>query len=195
MSRVRTSESSPLGVNWLPPASLPGLAGRVGLTLAPGKRAYSKSGPRWERDLSADLDRLVQRHGANVLVCLIEDHELERLAIPSLVSEAEARGLTVHRLPIPDGGVLPQLEPVARLVARIADHARAGRTVVIHCAGGLGRTGTVAGCLLVELGASAAGAIETLHSVRGPNCPETSGQEAFIGEYARSTERGDRTHP
>ena len=194
MSDVRTSESSPIGVNWLPGDLLAGLTGKVGLTFAPGKHAYSKSGARWERDLPSDLDRLVNHHQAAVLVCLLEDHELDHLKIPNLVREAESRGLDVFRLPIPDGGVLPSLGPVKELIDQITLVARSGKNVVVHCAGGLGRTGTIAGCMLVEHGSTAAEAIETLHRVRSRNCPETSGQERFIAEYEQKA-RTNRRRP
>ena len=179
-SQIRTSDSHPIGVDWLPVERL----GRVGLTFAPGKRSQSKWGShRWERDLELDLDRLVRHHGARVLVCLLEDHELARYGIPGLIEAARAHDLEVLRLPIPDGGVLPGLEPVRELVEQITVRVDAGQPVVVHCAGGLGRTGTVAGCWLVAQGVSADEAIDTLHRVRSRNCPETRQQERFVGRY------------
>ena len=182
MSDLRTSATHPIRVDFLP---TPGLPGRVGMTFAPGKRSFSKYGRPWHRDLAGDLDRLVDHHGIHVLACLLEDHELTRLQIPALVTEAQARGLTVHRLPIPDGGVLPSTSSVRTLVTAIANHARAGRSVAIHCAGGLGRAGTVAGCLHVDQGMTPAQALATLHEVRSPNSPETPQQEAFVARFAR----------
>ena len=186
MTNVQTSESSPIRINWLPASRLPGLTGQVGLTFAPGKHAYSKRCDRWERDLAADLHRMASHHQVHVLVCSLQDHELEQLNIPELVPQAEAHGMEVLRLPIPDGGVLPGPDPVAQLVEKITRRARDGKNIVIHCAGGLGRTGTIAGCLLVQHGSTAADSIHVLHQVRGRNCPETGGQEAFIFDYQRA---------
>ncbi|MBP1688921.1 MAG: hypothetical protein H6Q33_5064, partial [Deltaproteobacteria bacterium] len=50
--QLRTSSSHPIYVDFLP---LPALCGRVGLTLAPGKR----DGSKWDRSLAQDLDWLV----------------------------------------------------------------------------------------------------------------------------------------
>jgi len=180
VSPTRTSVTHPIGISWLPGES----AGKVGLTFAPGKHSHSKRGHSWERDLDADLDRLAEHHGVDALVCLLEDHELVRLCIPQLLEQAEARGLQIHRLPIPDGGVLPEPGPVKELVGTITSAASQGQTVVVHCAGGLGRTGTVAGCYLVEQGLSPRQAIEVLHRVRSRNCPENRSQERFIERYA-----------
>jgi protein-tyrosine phosphatase len=78
-------------------------------------------------------------------------------------------------------------------VLRIIEDAESGRNVVIHCIGGLGRTGTVAGCVLVELGLTSAQALEVLHALRGPHCPETRAQERFIAAHrASARSRGTR---
>ena len=108
-------------VSWLP-GDLPG---RLGLTFAPGKRSTSKyGGHRWHRCLEADLARLIGYAGCQVLVCLLEDHELKRYGSPELLDEARARGMTVLRLPIPDCGVLPELGPVQTLLDQIASHLK-----------------------------------------------------------------------
>ena len=179
MSETRTSETHPLRVSFLP-LDLPG---RVGLTLAPGKQQVAKGGYRGERDLNTDLDRLVETYRTDLLVCLLEDHELARLGIPDLVARAEARGLRVHRHPIRDGGTPPEATALRPTVEVIRAAAEAGETVVVHCAGGLGRTGTVAGCLMVTLGFSHADVLAALHRARGPRCPENDAQVRFIEEY------------
>lgn len=130
-----------------------------------------------------DLDRLAEKYATDLLVCLLEDHELEWLQIPDLIGKAKSHGFDTHRLPIPDGGVLPEGEGVKKAVDLILASAREGKNVVVHCAGGLGRTGTVAGCALVTLGFSSQEAIDILHRVRGPRCPENRRQERFMAEY------------
>lgn len=183
MAASRTSSSHPIRVDWINDD----LPGKIGLTFAPGKRARSTyQAGRWERDLRMDLDRLVDVHGMRVQVCLLEDHELKHLKIPTLIEDATARGVRVVRLPIPDAGVLPELSPVQAIVDDIITAARAGNNVVIHCAGGLGRAGTIGGCVLARLGKSSDEALEVLISVRSPNCPETEEQRNFIRRFARA---------
>ena len=61
-----------------------------------------------------------------------------------------------------------------------------GETVYIHCMGGIGRTGTVVGCYLVENGRTGEQAIEEIATLRQgiPSAkhksPETSAQRALI---------------
>lgn len=179
---TKNSKNSPIRVDMLPCE----LLGSVGITFAPGKHGSSRFGATWVRNLDADLDRLVSKYGIQVLVCLLQDAELDHLKISNLVEEAEKRGMEVVRLPIPDGGVLPDLEPMRALVKRIVAAAKEGKNVVIHCRGGLGRAGTVGGCFLVDQGASHTEAFRCLRAARGRHCPETEGQKSFIVEYEQS---------
>ncbi len=178
--KVHTSESHPIRVDWLPNQ---GTAGNVGLTLAPGKHSVSQEGHRWARDLTVDLTRLRTVYRANVLVCLLEDDEMVQLRIGNLVEAAHAVGLVVHRLPIPDGGVLPDTRGVERVVADITRAADDGKNVVVHCQGGLGRAGTVGGCWLRSRGLDAVTALRILRQTRGERCPENQAQRDFVTRY------------
>jgi len=180
MKHVRTSQSDPIDVGWLDL----GDGGCVGLTIAPGKKGPSMSGAPWDRDLAIDLDRLTREHQVGVLVCLLQEQELVRLGIPTLEADARARGLTVYRLPIPDGGTPEDLEAVHRLVDAILAEVSSGRRVVVHCAGGLGRSGTIGGCYLVRRGHSPDEALRALVAARGQSCPENDPQRRFIRQFA-----------
>lgn len=175
--RARTSVTDPIQVAWLPVDA--GLRnGRIGLTFAPGKHAPSTIGRPWARDLTADLHRLREDLGVDVLVSLVEDTELDWMQISTLVPEAEARGIAVIRHPVVDGDV-PESGPAAHTVRAAVSLARSGRSVVFHCRGGLGRAGTFAALALGELGWSAEPAMVTVRSVR-PGAIENHRQEDFI---------------
>jgi ADP-ribosyl-[dinitrogen reductase] hydrolase len=58
---------------------------------------------------------------------------------------------------------------------------RGGHDVLVHCRGGLGRAGTIAARLLVELGMDPAEAIARVRAVR-PGAIETREQERFVRE-------------
>lgn len=177
MTVIHTSETHPIRVDWLP--------GRpVGITFAPGKRGLSRTrGIVHWRDLDADLERLRAVERVDVLVCLLEAHEFIRLTIPDYRTRAKAHGLRVLRLPILDGG-LPEVERCVRLLARVKAELARGKRVAIHCAGGLGRAGTVAGCLLRSSGMGPDETLRTLRKARGPHCPETKAQVTFVRQWS-----------
>jgi ADP-ribosylglycohydrolase len=142
-------------------------------------------GPRWERNLGDDLDRLARESATRHLVCLLEEHELAALKIPDLVVQAREREIEVTSFAIVDGDVPADLNLLVGLVQRIRGWAASGSNVVIHCKAGLGRSGVVGGSVLIADGKTAAEAISILHRVRGPNSPENRRQEKFLESVER----------
>jgi protein-tyrosine phosphatase len=183
----RTSENCPIVVDFLPEEVLP-LAGRLGLTLAPGKKAPSEFGPPWDRGLGVDLKRLREVYGAKTLVCLLEDREMEDLKIPDLVPRAEDLGIRVLRCPVQDGAVPagPDLPLYGEVISEALSAVGMGETVVVHCRGGLGRAGTFAACCLVK--ATGAPAKKAIHAVRKTRrgAIENEMQERFVDAFGRS---------
>lgn len=176
---VRTSETDPIEVGWIAEPF-----DRLGITMAPGKRASSLSGAPWRRDLELDLLRLRYFHRVDTLVCLLPDAEMEALGIRRYEERARAHGMEVLRLPIPDGRTPSDAVAVRSLVRAVRARLEAGRRVVVHCRGGLGRAGTISGCVLVGSGVAPEAALELLVRARGPSCPENEAQRAFVRSFA-----------
>lgn len=179
MNAARTSASHPIRVDWLPTPWL----GKVGLTFAPGKKQNDAATGSWDRELAADIGRLRAEFAADHLVCLLEDPEFVELKIEGLAAAARAAGIAFHRLPVRDGSVPGDRGALMDLVSRISGWAASGENVVIHCKGGLGRAGTMGGCVLRYSGQDAAAALDALDAARGPNCPETPQQRRFVEDF------------
>jgi len=163
-----------------------GLPGRLGLTILPGKQGVSTRYPGrvYARDLDADLVA-VREAGAHRLLLLVEDAELERWGDRRIVERGAARGVEVLRFPMPDGSPPASVEEMQTIL----DVVRAGRAVgdvAIACMGGVGRTGTVVACALVEAGMDAAAAIGKVRMVRHPQAVETTRQELFVAAFEES---------
>ena len=150
------------------------------MTLCPGKRADCYYGGRWDRDLKADM-RVVADWGATTLVTVMEAPELEALGVGDLGSVAEAAGLEWHHLPITDLQVPDErFERSWTYSGHVLRRKLvSGERIALHCRGGLGRTGTVAARLAIELGAAPG---EALHAVRRARSGtvETPAQEAYV---------------
>ena len=163
----RTSSQHSLRVDFMDLAGTDlGLAGgRAGLTFLPGKRYLGYySGPHW-RDLDSDAEAL-KAQAVNVLLLLVEDHELERCHARDVIDVVPAHGIELIRHPIRDPMTPYADEPYRELLAGLAERVRAGATLAIACRGGLDRAGMTSACLLREAGLDANTAIDRVHRTR-----------------------------
>lgn len=120
--------------------------------------------------------------GAEAVITMVQDHELDMLDVRDMGAQCQERGLTWLHCPIPDfDGPGPAFE---NAWVDSGEKARAilrrGGTVVSHCRGGIGRAGTIASRLLIELGAATPD--EALRRVRKarPGAVETREQEQHV---------------
>jgi len=177
----RTSTTHPLQ---LPFVDTPG-GGRIGMTFCPGKHdPMAVTGP-WARDLDTDLQAIVD-WGARALVTLMEQHELEHLGVADLGKRAQTAGLSWFHLPIQDVSV-PAAAFEQQWETAGAEFRRKlsqGRSIVVHCRGGLERSGLIAARLLVDMGDEPVIALRRVRKAR-PGAVETTEQE----DYARHLEQ------
>lgn len=161
---VGTSDTDPILVDFLPNDEIPA-PGRLGMTFAPGMWAGSVQG-RWERDLAADMRALEEEYETDVLVSLLEKHEYRGYQIPELLEKDSFGGIEILRFAIKDMSVPQEAESgrFEAFVQKVVQHLEQGKNVVVHCRGGLGRTGTLAACVLVALGRHSAD--EAISAVR-----------------------------
>lgn len=168
---------------------MPG-GGDIGMTLCPGKRGDSIGGHYWQRDLATDLGAIL-RWGAKVLVTAMEADELEVLGVANLGKSAMEMGLSWLHVPITDGDIPDQrfYESWPVTAPKLLQYLVSRNRIVIHCRGGLGRTGMVACFLLIEAGFTPPEAIISVRRAR-PGTVETSAQEAFVLGYERGVWSG-----
>ena len=172
---LKTSRTHPLEIGELACG-----AGILGMTLCPGKHARSNFGGRWERDLPTDM-RAVVDWGATTLVTLMEEPELEKLGVGNLGTVAEEAGLEWHHLPITDVQVPDERfeRPWAYSGHVLRRKLASGERILLHCRGGLGRTGTVAARLAIELGVKPEDALRAVRRARS-GAVETRAQKAYV---------------
>ena len=141
---------------------------------------------------AAKLDALLAA-GIREFMDLTHPHELvpyeallrERAAAVGLIPDQ----VRYRRLPIVDMGV-PDEAQLEEILAALHEAELAGRPAVVHCWGGIGRTGTVVGCYLVRHGGAADGEAALARIAaewatiakrdRFPESPQTPAQRALV---------------
>ena len=193
MSTIRTSASHPLRIDSV---RFPG-GGELGLTLCPGKHQHDGLQGAWARDLDADVDAIAA-WGATVVLTLMESDELRRYKVPNLPVALQERRIAWIHAPIVDGGVPDAAFEAAWPAhsAQLHEELRGGGKVLIHCRGGLGRTGLAATMLWLEALAEAdldavldaAAVIEELRRVR-PGLVENRAQSSYLHAFVAQARR------
>jgi protein-tyrosine phosphatase len=144
--------------------------------------------------VGADDERCARLHavldaGIRSFVNLTETHELR--PYHALLKEiATERGIDVqYRCMSIENRGIPTVDHMHAILRHIRDEIDAGRPVYVHCWGGIGRTGTVVGCWMIERGTCGAEeAIAEIANIRrlmsdpSPS-PETEEQVDFVNQW------------
>lgn len=158
-------------------------AGRLAMTHCPGRSTRDGRGRDWQRDLTQDI-KAIRAAGFGSVLSLLSDPELAALGAAGLGVGLQRTGLHWWQFPIEDFGVpAPESLPAWRVIQHeVLARLRAGEGVLLHCAAGLGRTGTMTATLLKALGDDSETAILRVRQAR-PGTIETAAQEAFVRRF------------
>lgn len=158
---------------------IPG-GGTIGMTHLPGRCGVDGAGRHWRRNLTDDL-AAIERWGAGTMATLVESREFAVYGVDHFSTSAHGRRFDWMHLPIADmqvpGAAFARGWDLGgdALMSRLA----AGGKVLLHCAGGFGRTGMIAARILVARGVAPVDAIAAVRAAR-PGTIETAAQERFV---------------
>jgi protein-tyrosine phosphatase len=122
--------------------------------------------------------------GAATVVCLVERHELEDRYPEYLDWLQRPSTADAVWFPIPDLHA-PDLARVTPFVDELVTRLTQGETLVVHCAGGMGRAGTIAVCVLNRLGVPLDEALATVAVARPGAGPEVGAQRDLVEQLAQ----------
>ncbi len=143
--------------------------GRIGICHLPGRYA----------PLNEDIAKITAWNPQYVLT-MTEQEEMDALGCSRLGELIQEAGIKWLHLPVPDYGGLEgnNLDRWPAVSGSVHACLDAGGAIVVHCRGGVGRSGMIALRLLVERGEEPDLALQRLRSVR-PGAVETKAQLAW----------------
>ena len=120
-----------------------------------------------------------EQRGLATIVCLAPREEVAELA-PEYHAALTRGGLPFRWMHIPmrNFGLPEDPAGFRRDIATLAQNLRGGDVVFLHCAAGLGRTGTAAACVLKALGLEAEDALRRVREA-GSN-PQNAEQSGLV---------------
>lgn len=156
----------------LRPVHLPeGVPGSLWLASMPG---------RWES--WAEFEAEAARVGLGLTLCLNEPEEIARgsPAYRAALDGGRMPGRWLN-VPVRDFGVPDDVAAFRAGVEAVVQGLQSGEAVLLHCAAGMGRTGTTAACVLKRLGLPALQALQRVRDA-GSN-PESAAQSGLIDSF------------
>jgi protein-tyrosine phosphatase len=125
--------------------------------------------------------------GAQAILTLMYDKEIEKLGASSLQSACDEIGINWFQLPILDDAAPNNVFEAAfnNHLSEILNILNNQGTIAVHCKGGSGRTGLVIGLLMLELGINKHDVINQVQSIR-PKALTNPTQLSYFNNFKHS---------
>ncbi|RPD39557.1 protein-tyrosine phosphatase family protein [Chitinophaga barathri] len=135
--------------------------------------------PRGNEWLEEEILSLKKQH-VHVVLSLLEKDEIHELGLrrqPELCLKHNIRYLS---FPIPDRDVPSRDKRFFDIIAEAEREIAEGRSIVIHCRMGIGRSSIVAGSLLLKAGFGPGDIFAHISKMRGLRVPDTEEQVKWL---------------
>ncbi|MGJ4732380.1 dual specificity protein phosphatase family protein [Leptospira levettii] len=150
---------------------------KIGLTILPGRKDRG-------RDLLDDL-RTIKEENITHILSLITEQEYNQYGVNEIKTEIPKYGIEQKQISILDQKV-PSMEQMKDIVNWMDRILSQDQKVLIHCVGGLGRSGTVAGAYLIwKYKMDSESAIQKVRESRSERAVESHEQIRFLKEWEK----------
>jgi protein-tyrosine phosphatase len=128
---------------------------------------------------------------ADAVVSLLEPQEVQELGLREEADLCREAGIEFIAFPLPDRGVPDSLSKTIKMAQALADQMQDGKSVIIHCRAGIGRSALLAACVLVRAGVQADKVFEMIAASRGLRVPDTDDQILWLHDFATVSRSSD----
>jgi protein-tyrosine phosphatase len=129
-----------------------------------------------------------RRKGVDILVSFLRKDEIMSLGLEDEGFHAEKNQMEFVHFPIVDHAAPSKSGRSTALIQTLAESVKSGKSVLMHCWGGIGRSGTVAVAILIALGKDRQEAITTVSTARRLPVPESGAQQRWLEWFAKKME-------
>jgi protein-tyrosine phosphatase len=119
-------------------------------------------------------------NGIECIVSLLEAAESSMLGLDTEAEVVTDNGMSFISFPITDYGVPSSQGDFSILIADLFQQLKEGSNVLLHCRGGVGRSGLVAAGVLLQTGLDPIPAFNCVSDKRGIRVPETTQQRDWL---------------
>ena len=131
-------------------------------------------------DWLEDEIRSLGMSGVDAVVSLLERDEITELDIAEEKSLCEENGISYLSFPIRDRNIPLSKRDALDFARMLANLLQEGKSVVIHCRQGVGRSALIAACVLILSGVPVDKAFEKIENARGCSVPDTEEQREWV---------------
>ena len=117
------------------------------------------------------------------LACLLDEREVKMTGLENEQKLCEEEGIAFWHFPIPDTQPPKSQLDAHFFILDLVKHYKEKKGLVLHCYGGIGRSGTIALAVLMHLGYDLNEMKRKATLIRGTHVPQTSVQEKWLDEY------------
>lgn len=156
-----------------------GVDGLYRLDLGHNAYLYFSSRPRGDDWLEDEL-KSYHMIGLEHVISLLTDSEMKYYGLIREGVILSDLGIQFTRFPVPDFSVPEEEGDFLSLGLDLYERAKEGEKILIHCAGGVGRSSLLCSVILHFAGFSAEESLEMLEKSRGHEMPDTEKQRCFI---------------
>ena len=140
---------------------------------------YRSAMPYSSYDPRGQLINKYNKKNISVVVVLVSEDEALEITGRSLLEEYDKLGYEIINLPISDFGI-PTLPELQKGISQVLQYSQNGKSVVVHCHAGVGRTGLfMAGLAKIGMGLSPKESIRWVRSFI-PGALEVEEQEQLL---------------